>query len=413
MIRSIAILFVSLCAATAAFADTWQEARDALAAGDLVRARTLFTQVVEDHPGHAPAHEMLGLTAFRQGDVDDALDSLGTALGLQPENTDTRIRLASIAADDDRWGLAMETVTAVQSSSWDNLMAEKAAEILVPAAQHLNRMPVAAEWLRERIAVQPASPTLLSGLGTILEAMGDNAAAFDAYAAGFDLAPSNLEPARKALWCAFKADGAVAGGWDAVATLASTVAQASGGVDDAHRAARVHVRRHAYADALDWIDRGLARDAKHTALLALRGRCLLCMARWDEAATALKMAVDSGPEDDADVRRAHRDLARLAERDLEFAEAARHHTAGGNEERAAAFRTLADDVRSATDQRRTIQARIDELVAFQAELTEIGDVQGAEQLTDEIEFERERASAIDANLEEIRRGLSGRGIACS
>jgi tetratricopeptide (TPR) repeat protein len=413
MKRLFAILFASLVIASTTAADTWQEAQSSLAAGELDRARTLFTQVIEAHPDHAPAHLMLALTAYRLGDVDGALQSFGDVLDLQPDNTDARIRLASVAASDDRWELAMDTVTAVPCAAWTDAQAENAALVLVPAADHLGRMDAALGWLRDRTAMQPTSPALLGSLGTALEADGDTSAAYEAYVAAFQADPSAVGPARRALVCAFRADGAVPGGWDAVATLAATVADATGEVDDSHRAAQAHIRRHAYSDALSWTDRGIAADAGHTALLALRGRCLLCLSRWDEAAEALEQAVASGSADDSDVRRAHRDLARLAERNLDFGGAAKHHAAGGDDDRAAIFREVADSVRAARDQRRTIQARIDELVAFQAELTGIGDVDGAEQLTSEIEYERRRAAAIDADLEEIRRGLGDRGIACS
>ncbi len=64
--------------------------------GDYVKAKLEFKNAVQIDPNFADAYYMLGLTAFRTGNLNEAYGSLSKAVDLQPNDVKARVELARV-----------------------------------------------------------------------------------------------------------------------------------------------------------------------------------------------------------------------------------------------------------------------------------------------------------------------------
>lgn len=126
---------------------------------------------------------------------------------------------------------------------------------------------------------------------------------------------------------------------------------------------------------------------------------------------AFNRAAAASPPDAPLYRRAHRNLARIAEGRLDLDEAARHHGLAGDELRAASLAEVAERFTAALEERRALLERVAKLQRLQRELASINDP-GAAALTPEITQARAQAAAIEENLKEVRLALATAPVLC-
>jgi tetratricopeptide (TPR) repeat protein len=75
-------------------------------AGDFLQAEQLYRQFLDANPGHADAHHLLGLLAFRAGRLADAAALMGAASRLEPRNAVYCFNLGVVHVSQDRLELA-------------------------------------------------------------------------------------------------------------------------------------------------------------------------------------------------------------------------------------------------------------------------------------------------------------------
>src|SRR5208283_65489 len=76
--------------------------------GDYVKAKLEFKNAAQIDPKFADAFYMLGLTALRVGDLNEAYGSLSKAVDLQPNNVKVRVELARVLVQGRAFDKALE-----------------------------------------------------------------------------------------------------------------------------------------------------------------------------------------------------------------------------------------------------------------------------------------------------------------
>jgi Flp pilus assembly protein TadD len=89
---------------------SYQEAENAYTEKRYSEALDLFTLYTDQHPGNAWGHYMFGLSAWKAGQSDDAIEGFRTAIQLDPKHMKSRLNLARVLIDECRPGEALPHV---------------------------------------------------------------------------------------------------------------------------------------------------------------------------------------------------------------------------------------------------------------------------------------------------------------
>lgn len=193
-------------------------------AGRIDEAIRLYRQVVRASPGHAAAHNLLGIACHQRGDTAQAVESMRRALALKPDLPGASYNLGTMlqalrrydeAIEQYRKALALDpgdaeahnnlgsALNAVDRHADAAAHFEKAAALrpdfaeahanLGNALRALERYDVAAARYQRAIALRPQFVEAYLGLGRSLEALGQNERAADVYTGLAKLRPDDAE----------------------------------------------------------------------------------------------------------------------------------------------------------------------------------------------------------------------------
>lgn len=191
---------------------TYEDAESVFQSGDYSRAKNLFTVYVESRPENAWGHYMLGLAAWRSGDLTGAERAFDEAIKRDPKHVKSLLNSARVLIDLDRPDEARERIEAARlldSTSNDGLrllarvhhakgnvdsavsayrQALVADERDVWAMNNLgvlyieqNDAQSALAPLSRAVQLRPTSPVFQNNLGMALELSGHLAEAKQAY----------------------------------------------------------------------------------------------------------------------------------------------------------------------------------------------------------------------------------------
>lgn len=90
----------------------FREALDHMERGRGGRAREICRNILDEHPGFAPAHALLGTLAFGENDADEAIVRFAAAADLQPDQFSHRVNLGVAQATAGRWEEAVAAMVA-------------------------------------------------------------------------------------------------------------------------------------------------------------------------------------------------------------------------------------------------------------------------------------------------------------
>jgi tetratricopeptide (TPR) repeat protein len=184
--NALAPLALVLIAAAPA-AGSWEEAMAAFNERRYAEAAAGFAAGAEASPDDPRWHYMLGVSLLKGGRPGEAVPSLERALALEPaighalSLAQAQLRTgapAAALATLDRHRPAADA-DAETTASWAGLIAVAAGTAEEPAAG----LPLLAAAIERR----PAAPDLRLVLGRVHSRAGDHAAAFEAYAAAFEI----------------------------------------------------------------------------------------------------------------------------------------------------------------------------------------------------------------------------------
>ena len=168
----------------------FQQALASHKAGQLAQARSLYEDIIKQHPGHADAHHFLGVIAHQSNDHARAVELIGKAIALFPDNP---------AAYLNR-GLAFHALKHFEPAiaSYDKAIALKPdfTEAIVglgDAQLELRRFAAAVGGYDRAISLNPGLVTVHFNRGLALFGLGQFSKAAASYASAIALKPDLAE----------------------------------------------------------------------------------------------------------------------------------------------------------------------------------------------------------------------------
>ena len=219
-------------------------------AGDLDRAAAVYRTVLEQSPEQPDALSMLGVLELQRGDPASAIDLIGKALALQPNN----------AAAHANMGRALQAV---------------------------GRLEDAAIALRHATELQPEAAESWDALGSVLQALSDVVGAEHAYQTALTRKP-DLAATHNNLGGLYRQAGQLA---DAERHLTRAVVLLQGHPVVLNNLATLRLDEGRAGEAEALLRQVLARNPQDGEALNNLGNALLALGRPDEAATCYTAAI--------------------------------------------------------------------------------------------------------------------------
>lgn len=144
---------------------TYEEAESTFFAGKYEEAEKLFTAYTDGRPENPWGYYMLGLSAWKAGELDRAEKALSKALALDPGHVKSRLNLARVLLDDRRPEEALgqvHSVLEIDSTSGDGYRLEGRA------LHQLGRTQEALASYRRALAVDPEDAWSMNNMALIL-----------------------------------------------------------------------------------------------------------------------------------------------------------------------------------------------------------------------------------------------------
>ncbi len=369
--RRIAVGCAVLVAVAAAAAADWNAGMAAYQKKDWQTALQEFQAVVKQNPQYAGAHFMLGKVLANLGRDGEALKAYREAVHLEPTNAGYAVAAAQAMLDQ---GLTSEAASVLQGLSVEGLKPAQKAAVLVAKGQVAlaqGQSSPAIELGKQATQADPNNGEAWGFLGNAYSRADRNAEAFEAYRRGFDVS-GNTTLGRNAVAAGTRAARLASGAqkrslYDAVAAVATKLAEKRGGPEGALMAAEALLGAQNFNDALAWLDKSGLDNAL---VLYYRGQCYLGKENLGEAEANFRKALAKGPQTELR-RQIYTSLGFVLDKAKRYQEAAQAYEQAGNPTKVAEMRnkqTLADQNKKADEE----AARMKKLEELQRQYQSIG-----------------------------------------
>lgn len=356
--------------AGAAAAD-WNAGIAAYQKKDWQTALQEFQGVVKQNPDYAGGHFMLGRVLSNLGRDAEALKELREAVRLEPGNAGYAVAAAQALLDQ---GHAAEAAGVLQGVGVEGLKPAQKAAVLVAKGQVAlaqNNTSQAIELGKQATQLDPSNAEAWGLLGNAYSRADRNAEAFEAYRRGFDLS-GNVTLGRNAVAAGTRAARLASGTqkrtlYDAVAAVATKLAEKRGGPEGALMAAEALLGAQNFNEALTWLDRSGLDNAL---VLYYRGQCYLGKENLAEAEANFRKALAKGPQTELR-RQIYTSLGFVLDKAKRYQEAAQAYEQAGNAAKSAEMKNkqnLAEQNKKADEE----AARLKKLEELQRQYQSIG-----------------------------------------
>jgi len=159
-------------------------------AGRLPEAISLYQQFLQDFPGEANAHNMLGIALFQAGRLAEAAQSMDAALKLNPLIPNGDFNIANVLQALGRYPEANRHYQAALGRNPNDIPSLQNSAMVSNA---LGRHQEAVERYRRVLALNPQMPEANLGLGASLYALGQAEAAIECYGKAIAIRPDYFE----------------------------------------------------------------------------------------------------------------------------------------------------------------------------------------------------------------------------
>ena len=287
------------------YAPAWFHlARTKLDTGDVPTAVAAGRRAVELDPSNAAHHAGLGRALRRAGRLDEAIKVLRQAIALDPDHPGAHqllgltLRARGLNAEADlHLDMISRYSTEVVRDPWLQEALGHAASVetrLAWAQSYLDvgQLDNALKLLRELAQTYPDHAEVFRRLGETYARGGQNKLAVGAYARAVDLEPFDVST-RRALAESLLLTGDLGG---AEREVTQVLAADTDDVDAGVIQAAILLRRGAADDAIDRLDRLMARRVDHVAGHYWLGEALMTRHRYQEAVVVYERLVELRPD---------------------------------------------------------------------------------------------------------------------
>lgn len=152
------------------------EAEQAIERNDILKAESLFEEVLLVLPGHETARKQLAALWYGKKHYQNAVNLLSQGIALSPDSQEMRLMSARIYYEQGQAREALNILSPVNYS-----MSKELQTLLASVAAELNEHDTAIVAYRKLITLEPNIGRWLLGLAVSLDSLGKFAAASDAY----------------------------------------------------------------------------------------------------------------------------------------------------------------------------------------------------------------------------------------
>lgn len=353
--RYVSLFMVSLTLLASGAVADWNAGVAAYQKKDWNVALTEFEGVVKQNANFAGGHFMLGKVLSNLGRDAEAVKAYREAVRLEPNNAGYAVAAAQAMLGEDQ-GLINEAATVLQRVAVEPLKPSQKAAVLVVKGQIAlaqNNSTQAIEYGRQASQADASNPEAWGVLGSAYSRADRNRESFDAYRRGFELS-GNTTLGRNAVAAGTRAARLASGAqkrelYDAVALVATKLAEKRGGPEGALLAAEALLGAQDFDDALVWLDRSTLDNAL---VLYYRGQCFLGKENLGEAESNFRKALSKGPPNELR-RQIYTSLGFVLDKERRYQEASQAYEQAGNPNKVAEMKTkqsLAEQNKKADDE---------------------------------------------------------------
>lgn len=156
--------------------------------GDLMRAESLYLQILDLNPQHAEAIHGLGVIAYQRGTPEIGIEKFRKALELKPGYLEARCNLGALLISQNRHLEALDCYDPTTLTLAPSLETHRAHVLAA-----LGRWEEAVQGYRRGLAHDPSSFAAWSGLGKALSHLGRGSEAVAAFQEALRIAPDSAE----------------------------------------------------------------------------------------------------------------------------------------------------------------------------------------------------------------------------
>jgi tetratricopeptide (TPR) repeat protein len=296
---ALAVLFAAILPAHA----EWNKGLEAYKKKDWATAVKEFEEVTKTNPDYAGAYYMLGVSQRALGQLSPAIASLRKAVDLDGAQTSYKIALGQALLQAEQFQNAYELLKPVSISSVDAANRSNYALLFAQAATKTNRPGEAISILNAQAKADPKNARLQQALGAAYSANGDDAKAFTAFSAAFELDPKDQSNGRNAVRAGIAAarrsnsDSEKSQLYSSTARVADRLAAAFPTFDHQLLAGEAWLGAKDYEKAQSWFDKAKAQQSSNALVYFYLAQCKTSTGNLNSAISDLQQAIKLKPTD--------------------------------------------------------------------------------------------------------------------
>jgi len=296
---AVAAAIVLMALASPAYAE-WNKGLEAYKNKDWATAVTEFEEVTKTNPDYAGAYYMLGVSQRALGQVSPAIASLRKAVELDGSQASYKIALAQALLQADQFQKAYEVLKPINISSIDASLRSSYALLFAQAATKTNRPGEAVNVLTTQVRADTKNSRLQKALGVAYSDLNDDAKAFTAFKAAFELNPRDTDSGKQAV-----AKGILTARrtsstqqknslYVQSAQIAERLVAASSTFEHNLLAGEAWLGAKEYPKAQSWFDKARAKQPNNALVYFYSAQCKTSMNQLNPAIADLQQAIKIG-----------------------------------------------------------------------------------------------------------------------
>jgi tetratricopeptide (TPR) repeat protein len=278
----------------------WNKGLEAYKNKDWATAVTEFEEVTKTNPDYAGAYYMLGVSQRALGRVSPAISSLRKAVELDGSQASYKIALAQALLQADQYQSAYEVLKPINISSIDASLRSSYGLLFAQAATKTNRPGEAVNILTTQARADSKNSRLQKALGVAYSDLGDDAKAFAAFKAAFELNPRDTDSGKQAV-----AKGIVTARrtssaqqknslYVQSAQIAERLVATSSTFEHNLLAGEAWLGAKEYATAQSWFDKARAKQPNNALVYFYTAQCKTSLNQLNPAIADLQQALKIG-----------------------------------------------------------------------------------------------------------------------
>jgi len=296
-------MLLALIAATVPAHAEWNKGLEAYKNKDWATAVKEFEEVTKTNPDYAGAYYMLGVSQRALGQVSPAIASLRKAVELDGAETSYKIALGQALLQADQYQNAYELLKPINISSVAGANRSNYALLFAQAATKTNRPGEAISVLNAQAKADPKNARLQQALGAAYSANGDDAKAFTAFSAAFELNHKDQTSGRNAVRAGIAAarrsnsDSEKSQIYTSSARVAERLATDFPTPDHLILAGEAWLGAKEYSKAEGWFDKAKAQQPSNALVYFYLAQCKTSSGQLNAAIADLQQAIKLKPTD--------------------------------------------------------------------------------------------------------------------